>query len=340
MQAKKTNPTHQYILAGVLVSAALTAVIGLTAANLSGFQIVGTTDIAFAYPWRLAEPNAAARLTAWAGYLLHNLIAWVIIYFAQREKPKFSNNLRWFNWTMITTNLVFVALHILQTQFFYDGLAQAVPEITALGSVAVMLTIIILFEAPRRGLIFGKKFKFKDGFIQIARKYHGYFFAWATIYTFWYHPTAGTWGHLMGFLYMFMLFVQSTLIFNRAHISMWWTFFLEIFVIIHGVTVAVLQGTGLWPMFAFGFGAMVILTQMYGLGLSTWAKRGLAIGFLVVTVGTYAYMGRLGDLNEVIRIPVIDYLFIFALYGLFLLINWIVNQFKQKPEVAVKAGTD
>jgi uncharacterized membrane protein YhdT len=338
MQAKKANSTNQYILAGVLVSAALTGVIGLTAANLSGFQIVGNTDIAFAYPWRLAEPNAAARLTAWAGYLLHNLIAWVIIYFAQREKPKFSNSLRWYNWAMITTNLVFVSLHILQTQFFYDGLAQDVPEITALGSVAVMLTIIILFEAPRRGLIFGKKFKFKDGFIQIARKYHGYFFAWATIYTFWYHPTAGTWGHLMGFLYMFMLFVQSTLIFNRAHISRWWTFLLEIFVIIHGVTVAVLQGTGLWPMFAFGFGAMIVLTQMYGLGLNTWTKRGLAIGFIVLAVGYYTLIGNIGGLNEVIRIPVIDYAVIFLLYGIYLVTNWIINLFKRPARI--QAGTD
>jgi uncharacterized membrane protein YhdT len=192
MQVEKIKPFSSYILPGVLISVAFTAVIGLTAANLSGFQIVGHTGIAFYYPWQLREPNAIARLTAWAGYLLHNIIGWVIIYFAQRERPKFGNNLRWFNWAMIATHLTFIVLHIFQTQFFYDGLAQDVPEVTAQGSVAVMLMIIILFETPRRGLIFGKKFKFKERFIQIARKYHGYFFAWATIYTFWYHPTEGT----------------------------------------------------------------------------------------------------------------------------------------------------
>jgi hypothetical protein len=72
---------------------------------------------------------------------------------------------------------------------------------------------------------------------------------------------------------------------------------------------------------------------MYGLGLSTWAKRGLAIGFLVITVGMYAFMGRLGALNEVIRIPVIDYLFIFVIYGVFLIINWFINLFKRKPQI-------
>src|ERR1051326_5170456 len=99
MQNKPTNPTNKYILVGALVSAALTAIIGLTAASLSDFQIVGHT-VAFAYPWRLTESNAAARLTAWGGYLLHNILAWGIIYFAQRTKPKYSNELRWFNWWM------------------------------------------------------------------------------------------------------------------------------------------------------------------------------------------------------------------------------------------------
>jgi len=337
MQNQRINTSNPYIFIGVLVSTVLTAIIALTAANLSGFQIIGPT-VPFAYPWRLTEPNAAARLTAWAGYLLHNLIAWAIIFFAQREKPKFADNLRWFNWAMLATNIVFVVLHIFQTQLFYDGLARDVPEITAQGSVALMLVIIIIFETPRRGLIFGKKFKFKDGFMQIARKYHGYFFAWATIYTFWYHPTEGTWGHLMGFLYMFMLFVQSTLIFNRAHINKWWTVSLEMFVIVHGTVVALLQGTEMWTMFAFGFGAMVILTQMYGLGLNTWTKRGLAIGFILLITAYYALAGNLGKINEVIRIPVIDYLFIFLLYGIYLLINWLINLFKRAEPI--QASTD
>jgi uncharacterized membrane protein YhdT len=337
MQITKPNLFLNYILPGVLLSAALTAVIGLTAANLSGFQIVGPT-VPFAYPWRLTEPNAAARLTAWGGYLLHNIIAWVIIYLAQREKPKFSNDLRWFNWAMIVTNIVFIVLHIVQTQFFYDGLAQYVPEITAQGSVVIMLVFIIIFETPRRGLIFGKKFKFKDGFMQIMRKYHGYFFAWAIIYTFWYHPTEGTAGHLMGFLYMFMLFVQSALIFNRAHLNKWWTVSLEMFVIVHGTVVALLQGSGLWTMFAFGFGAMLILTQMYGLGLNTWTKRGLVVGFLVLIAAYYSLTGHIAGLNEVIRIPVIDYLFIFLFYGIYLVINWIINLFKRSE--SIQARTD
>lgn len=329
MQNKASNPT-KYIFIGAFVSAILTAIIGLTAVNLSGFQIVGHT-VAFAYPWRLTEPNAMANLTAWGGYLLHNLLAWAIIYFAQREKPKYANNLRWFNWAMIGITIFFSLLHVVQTQYFYDGLAQSVPEITALGSVAVMLIIIIILETPRRGLILGHKFKFKEGFIYIVRKYHSYFFTWAIIYDYWYHPTVDTFGHLMGFYYNFLIMVQATLLFNRAHLNKWWTFFLESFVLIHAVAVAIFQGQAMWPMFAFGFGAMIILTQMYGLGLNTWTKRILAIIFILSVVGYYTISGRIAAINEVIRIPFIDHSIIFLLYGIYLIINWIIKLFKQ-PE--------
>ena len=337
MQVKKASPANKYIWIGAFVSAALTAIIGFTAANLSGFQIVGHT-VAFAYPWRLTEPTAMARLTAWSGYLLHNILAWTIIYLAQREKPKYGNDLRWFNWAMIGVNVIFGLLHVVQTQFFFDGLAQSVPEITALGSVAVMLMFIIILETPRRGLIFGYKFKFKENFMYIVRKYHSYFFTWAIIYDYWYHPTVGTFGHLMGFYYNFLIMVQATLLFNRAHLNKWWTFFLEAFVLIHAVAVAIFQGQTMWPMFAFGFGAMIILTQMFGLGLNTWTKRGLAIGFLVLAVGYYTLFSNIAKINEVIRIPFIDYAVIFLLYGIYLFAEWIINVVRRPAQV--QAGTD
>ncbi len=321
---KSNNSIVQYLLPGILVSAAFTVIIAVTSANLSGFAIVGRT-VPFAYPWRLVEPSALTRLAAWAGYLLHNISVWAIIFLAQRQKAKFSARFQWFNWAMLAVNGVFTILHILQTQFLYDGLAQDVPEVSAFGSVALMLIIILILETPRRGLIFGKKVKFHQRFMQIMRQYHGYLFSWAIIYTFWYHPTEGTWGHLMGFFYMFMLFTQSILIFNRAHLNKWWTFTLEAFVLIHGVSVAVVQGNAMWPMFAFGFGAMIVLTQMYGLGLNTWTKRSLAAAFIVLAVLYYGSMNRLVQLNEIIRIPMLDYMVLFLIYGIYLLIHWFTR---------------
>jgi hypothetical protein len=333
----KVNQDPKYHIPAIILSAAFAAIIAITAANLAGFQIVGRT-VPFAYPWRLTEPTIAARLTAWGGYLLHNTLAWTVIYLAKRQKPKYGGNLRWFNMAMLAVNAAFVVLHIVQTQLFYDGLAQSVPELTALGSVALMLIVILILETPRRGLIFGRKVKFPQRFMQIIRQYHGYLFSWAAIYTFWYHPTEATWGHLMGFFYIFLLFTQSVLVFNRAHLNRYWTFLLEAFVLVHGVTVAVLQRNDMWPMFAFGFGAMIVLTQMYGLGLNTWARRGLAVAFLLGVVASYGLTGRFAQINEVIRIPVLDYLVVFLLYGMYLAGNAIYGAFHREPALLAEHG--
>lgn len=321
-QAKPSSTS--ILLAGILTSAVLTAIIAGTARGLTGFAIIGRT-VPFAYPWRLITPTAISHLTAWGGYALHNLIAWVIISRAKHEKPGYSNRLRWFNWAMIITNVLFVLLHLFQSHRWYDGLAQDVPELSALGSVALMLMVILILETPRRGLIFGQKVRFHQRFLKLVREYHGYLFSWAIIYTFWYHPTEGTAGHLAGFFYMFMLFLQSALIFNRAHLKKWWTVSLEVFVLIHGVLVAVLQGNQLWPMFAFGFGAMLVLTQMYGLGLRNWVKWALGIGYIGLAFATYAVMGRLSSIHEILRIPMLDYLVVFLLYGIFLAVYALVN---------------
>jgi hypothetical protein len=83
---------------------------------------------------------------------------------------------------------------------------------------------------------------------------------------------------------------------------------------------------------------MIILTQMYGLGLSTWTKRALAVGFVLLVVAYYTLSGNLAGVNEVIRIPMIDYLVIFLLYGIYLFVNWMINIFRRPIEAG--AGTD
>jgi hypothetical protein len=309
--------TRRLILGGVAVSTVLTAVIALTAAGLTRFEIVGPTA-PFAYPWRLVEPTTISRLTAWLGYALHSLGAWAIIYLARREKVKYSSKLRWFNWAMLAWHGLFIGLHWAQSQLWYDGLARDVPEITALGSVALMLMVVLILEIPRRGLFFGRKVRVPEQFLRIVREYHGYLFAWATIYTFWYHPTEGTFGHLAGFFYMFMLLWQSTLMFNRAHLNKWWTLALEALVLPHGVLVAINQGSGLWPMFGFGFGAVFIITQMHGLGWSQSVKRWVYAVFILVLLIAYLAAGRLAQIHEVTRIPVLEYSVIGLLYLIFL----------------------
>ncbi|GAB4559477.1 MAG: hypothetical protein Kow0047_05390 [Anaerolineae bacterium] len=303
----------------VLTSAALTAIIWLTAGSLQArFDVVNEKYFAFYYPWQTRHPGTMAYVTAWLGYAIHQIAAWGIIWAAQRARPSYDSRFRWFNWAMVGVNLAGFALHWIQTQLWYDGLAIAVPEVTSQGSVILMLVFVLILEVPRRGLIWGRKIPFHKAFLDVVRRYHGYLFSWALIYTFWYHPMEATFGHLAGFFYMFALLSQSVLIYNRAHLNRWWKFSLEALVLVHGTLVAIYQGKGLWPMFFFGFAAMIVLTQMHGLGLSRRVRWLLAGAFVLGTGLFYGLSGNLARANEVVRIPVIEYGLVFAFYGLFM----------------------
>ena len=316
------------VLGGVLFASAITAIIAATAAGLSDFALIGPTK-PFNYPWRLVEPTSWSQLSAWLGYAGHNLSVWIIIAYAQRKKPGFSDKMRGFNWAMVGVNVLFAGLHILQTHLWFDGLAQDVPEVTALGSVALMLMVILILEAPRRGLFWGKGTKLPKRLLAVTKAYHGYLFSWALIYTFWYHPAVATTGHLWGFFYLLLLLWQSVLIFNRAHMNRWWTLFLEILVIPHAVLVAYAQGKGMWAMFGYGFGSVFILTQMHGLGWSTRLRQGIAVAFLASMIGVYIWTDRLAQWHEVTRIPVLDYAVVGLLIGGFALANRFMPSYQQ-----------
>src|SRR5262249_39192269 len=153
-------------------------------------------------------------------------------------------------------NALFIILHFIQTHIWYDALAQNVSVFSSQGSVIVLLVWVLLMENNRRGLFFGQKMPISQCILQFARKYHGYYFSWAIIYTFWYHPMENTAGHLIGFFYMFLLLLQSSLFFTGVHINKYWTFTQEILVLAHGTMVAIVNGNNLWPMFFFGFGGI------------------------------------------------------------------------------------
>ena len=266
------------------------------------------------YYWKLPEPTFWSRFTAWGGYTLHQVAMWWLIYRAQKDRLKYSANLQPVNFAALGVNALFVILHLFQTQIWFDGLAQDVSIWSSQWSVIIMLVFILHMENKRRGLFFGKKVKwnFLEESGQFIRKYHGYIFSWGIIYTFWYHPMVATTGHLLGFLYTSLLMVQGSLMFTRAHLNKWWTVALEVFVLIHGTMVAVLQGQEIWPMFFFGFFGLFIITQMYGLGLKAWMRWAFIALFIGLVVGVYANRGW-AYLNEIIRIPVVEYLVVFIL---------------------------
>jgi hypothetical protein len=277
------------------------------------------------YYWKLPQPETISRLTSWGFYLAHQFTLWSLIWYAQTHIKKYTNGLYSVNVIALGVNALFTVLHFIQTHIWYDGLAQDVSIFSSQGAVIVMLIWIMLMENNRRGVIFGKKLPISKRIVQFARKYHGYFFAWAIIYTFWFHPMEATNGHLVGFFYTFLLMLQGSLFFTRVHVNKWWMFVQEITVLAHGTLVAIAQGNNMWPMFFFGFAGIFVITQMHGLGLKNWVKWAFFAAYIGGAIFIYSQRG-LSKLWELTAIPLIDYI---ALGMLALLIGsgiWIYDR--------------
>lgn len=275
---------------------------------------------AFWYFWKLPTKQFLPRFSAWALYVAHQVTVWYLILRIQRSGPKAGHALHRDNWWLLGANLLFSGLHLLQTHLWYDGLAQDTPVMSSQGSVIVMLVLILIMENNRRGLFFGKSVKLYQPTVGAIRRYHGYYIAWAVIYTFWFHPMEGTSGHLIGFFYMFLLMIQMSVPYTRMHTNYMWTFILEISVLFHGTIVAIMQQNGMWPMFLSGFGAMFIVTQLYGLKLKRrWTLSATLLYVVVILAlysGVFATDRTLLKLYEVIEIPVIEYGLVFVFVGL------------------------
>ena len=279
------------------------------------------------YFWKRPDPNFASQASAWGGYLAHQFFIWGVIIWAKknREALKDRTKLHFINWVALAGTATFGVLHFFQTAIWYDGLAQNVSIFSSQASVILLLVVVLMIEAPRRGLFFGVGGKNFIGVRPFLIKYHGYYFSWAVVYTFWFHPMETTWGHLFGFFYTFLLMIQAGFIFTRVHTNRWWTLTLEVLVLFHGVVVALLAGQEFWTMFLFGFLAMFIVTQMHGLELSSllrWFFGGL---FLIALIIIYSERGW-GQAHEILRIPVIDYILVFVLTALILIIKRLVRK--------------
>jgi len=322
---------------GIAFSLAFTALIAWAGPRLDAIRLLPDQGVAWYY-WKLPEPTVWTRLSVWSLYLLHQVALWALIAYAQKTRPAYTSGLHKFNIVALGVNALFILLHFIQTHLFYDGLAQDVSIFSSQGSVIVLLVWVLLMENSRRGLFFGKKVPIRQEIIRFARTYHGYFFAWATVYTFWYHPMVSTQGHLIGFIYMFLMLLQGSLFFTRVHVNKYWTFVQEGTVAVHGTLVAVMQGNGIWPMFLFGFAGIFVITQMYGLGLKAWAR--LVIFGAFAGAALWVYSGRgWAQLNEIIRIPLIEYLSVFVLAALFGAGLWIARRVRGRRPTAEQGAT-
>jgi len=269
------------------------------------------------YLWQLAEPSAWTRASAWTLYGLHQASIWYLIWRAQSDRSQYSSNLHWFNVAALGVNALFISLHLVQTHVWYDGLAQDVPEFTSQASVVFMLVAILIMENKRRGMFFGKPLPLNERATRAIRKYHGYYFSWAILYTFWYHPMEFNAGHLLGFLYMFLLILQGSLFFTRVHTNPRWTVFMEASVVVHGVMIATIVGHE-WPRFFSGFLALFVMTQMHGIGLSKATRWVLSIAYIVAVIWAYATTKGISYSYEAALIPFIEFLLVFAVSAIVL----------------------
>ncbi len=296
---------------GIAFCALFTALIWALGGRLEQIEFLPDEGYHWYY-WKLPEKTLWGWWSAWGLYALHQLTHFGLIYYAQTRVGRYSKGLHKVNRWALATNGVFVMLHLLQTHLFYDGLAQDHPPQYPQYSVILLLVWVLLMENQRRGLFFGRPIPVGTQITSFARRYHGYVFSWAILYTFWYHPTHTTLGHLSGFFYTLLIMLQSSLFFTRIHTNRYWTFFQEFLVLIHGTIVAYLQGPELWPMFLFGFAGIFIVTQMHGIGISRTPRFLLAGLYLAGVVAVYHDRGS-SRLNELLRIPLGEYLLVVIL---------------------------
>lgn len=128
---------------------------------------------------------------------------------------------------------------------------------------------------------------------------------------------------------MFLLFIQLSLGRTRAHVNKLWTLALEVVVLVHGTAVAYFtQQSIIWTMFFAGFLTILIVTQIYGLGLSKWAIRGASAAYVVLVLGLYTFYPsgtfsteRLAKIYQVTFIPVAEYGLVFIVAG----VLWAVS---------------
>ncbi|XP_019613472.1 PREDICTED: uncharacterized protein LOC109461532 [Branchiostoma belcheri] len=320
------------------------------------------------YFWKLRPELVTpwTRLFVWGCYTVHQLLAWWLLYLAQvnqqsQKGKKYSPRLSKYNWAAVAVHTFFHLMHLAQTHVTYDATAQDVSIFSSQGSVIVALLLMMVIEFRDRGVFFnwpsststdnmGKALRSSTHrSVTLVRKYHGYVIMWAAVYTFWYHPMENTLGHVMGFVNTWIFMLQGGLAYTDMHLNKYWRFVLETWVALHGAIVAYQTGgpTGYWPMFTFGFSALVVITQLFTLPFWTrlppWTRYIPTLVYLAITLYAYSGLpdakGRLWTrLWEPIIIPLNQYFYALVICGLVTLCLNIETKF-YASFVHKKAGT-
>ncbi len=327
MKKNQAGAAFSWSIAG---AAALTALVWALEPLLMAVPHLPDKGAAW-YFWQTVPANRSllSHITPWIGYALHQVSVFFIVILMMKEKAH-PGKLSRLNIAALATNAFFILLHILQTQLWYDGLAQDVPVWSSQFSVIIMLVIILYQLAPQRGLFLGRKIAWKREAWVWTNKWHSLYISWALIYTFWFHPTEGQFGLLIGFFYMFLLLIQLSFANTEIHFSLPWLAVLELMVGLHGPLIAIQKALlgqdagingfaftgreGNWIMFTTGFLFMFAFTGQYSLKMPRWAYALVLALYAALVLGLYSQRG-FGKIYEVAFIPAALYGGAFALAG-------------------------
>ena len=265
MKMKKLNLNKIFIISVIVSLIATFAIIILPNSIYEYYADPALNDSGGSYYfWKFLpeDKDIWARITSWGFFIAHfGISGYMLQKLKDNPKEKGTEFSKW-NIYLLLTQLFFVALHYVHTIIWYDALATDTPVWSSQGSVIIMLILVLIMENGRRGLFFGKKMKFPKESVRFIMKNHGIYIALATIFTFWFHPMEFTWGHLFGFFYMYLLFIQMALARTKIHNNIYWKFTLEITVLFHGSLVAFDTNNAPWAMFLFGFATVFFVTQI------------------------------------------------------------------------------
>ncbi len=300
------------------------------------------------YVWQLNNYYFWPIFTSVTFYFAHQITIWILTVKAMRKlgnkKPLWTGQPDKIHYAILLTNLGFIVLHLVQTQIWYDGLAKIVPIWTSQFSVILMLLLILLMENMSRGFFWGKKLPIGKDAMNGIYKWHGYYILWALIYTFWFHPMDGSLAMFFGFMYMFLLLIQGSSFLLKIHLGKKWIVFLEMFVWLHGTTVAIESdylrnsgSTGIsWPIFFFGFMGMFVFCQQFAFTRKKLINFTILGAYFAIAFVVFSIVGW-NRAFSLVAIPMAEFLGALAGWGLFALVPRIRKK-RQLAQTGAQLG--
>ena len=159
-----------------------------------------------------------------------------------------------------------------------------------MAAVFLALTVALLMQQTERGIVFGFSLHSETLILltNIVRRFHGYVFTWAVVFTFWHHPAEAGVEHLSGFFIILLFTTQACLMYTTSHLGVIWRILLELQMLFHAV-IAEIHRTHreVWKMFVSGSLAVFVITQMHAFPLSFLTKSGILAAYILLLYFLY-----------------------------------------------------